>query len=816
MVDLGQASLRDGAPRHDSTRIRVAPAPPAFGTFGDLYLVIQGGTERMSASFADSVVSSFYSNETASVITGLMNSMRQASHSVAVGAGPTEPQGTLGATGAVMTGDEVYIAQLVPSQVYILRGSNLSALPGAASGEPGDTTEPDPGQDVDLFRARLEPGDVIVLASTDLRHELTEREIQGMLARRTAQEAAHDLCALAAQRGSESCEVLVLRVGEDVGAVVQPIDQAELAGEAMAVAAASNGEDRPGAVRRPSIVVNEPDWDAGPTGSREPLHRGGAPRSLGRQLASLPLTVLMLILVLPVIVVRAIVNTVSGRGRRAPPASPVLGVRRASAVEPPLPDDWSSLRELREAGPAGRRASSNPPAQPPVTPPPFDYSVSPIGPSRDPFLYRRRRSLPGPGTLLFALALVLLIVMGVVLVLRNQGPGATAADSGATTAPGLGATAGVDAGAASTAQGPSRPAELFGQAEATYREALERDPSKGRAAILLVLRDAKDLANQALSADLDHALAPDINRLLTQIGQEEDRLNRVRKLVPSATIGEFDSAGVGSAVESLDVRVDAKFVIDAVTARVVEFATAKQGATVLRKGDVVGSVTVQDPIAVVNRALSVLVIDSRYNVISLQAEQNPRLLRIAGTEEWRRPIAFDNFNNNLYVLDPEANAIFKYQATAGGYEVGAVTYLDPRDEIDLSEAIDFSIDGDIYVLFASGAISQFRGGTPLAFEITGLDGQTVRAAKIYTDVDTDSLYLVDPSDKRIVEIDKREGSEGAFVRQFKYAGSDDFFADIRDIWVSEIDGKLIVLGKDSIRQFVLPRVQESDEDPASG
>ena len=74
---------------------------------------------------------------------------------------------------------------------------------------------------------------------------------------------------------------------------------------------------------------------------------------------------------------------------------------------------------------------------------------------------------------------------------------------------------------------------------------------------------------------------------------------------------------------------------------------------------------------------------------------------------------------------------------------------------------------------------------------------------------------MDPSDKRIVEIDKREGSEGAFIRQFKYAGSDDFFADIRDIWVSEIDGKLIVLGKDSIRQFVLPRVQESEQAPAS-
>jgi hypothetical protein len=268
---------------------------------------------------------------------------------------------------------------------------------------------------------------------------------------------------------------------------------------------------------------------------------------------------------------------------------------------------------------------------------------------------------------------------------------------------------------------------------------------------------------------------------------------------------------VGSALAPLDVRVDAKYVIDAVSGRVVEFATAKQGATVLRKGDVVGTVTVQDPLAVVNRSSSVLVIDSRYNVISLQTEQNPRLLRVAATDQWRSPVAFDNFNNNLYVLDPGANTILKYQWTAGGYEIGPINYLDPRDGVDISEAIGFAIDGDIWVLFADGNIVRFSGGREVPFEITGLDADAVRATRIFTEVDTDSLYLVDQPNNRIVQIDKREGSEGAFVRQFKYAGSDDFFADIRAIWVSEIDGKLIVLGKDSLRQFVLPKIQDGNE-----
>ena len=811
MVDVGQAGLKGGAPRHHSPRTRVAQAPPAHAAFGDLFLVVQGGSERLSQSFTDAVVSTYFSNETTSVIAGLMNSMRQAAHAVAVGAGPHDPVETLGATGAVLTADELYIAQLMPSQVYILRDSSLTALPD----EPADDRENDPllGPDaeVDLFRADLHEDDVIVLASTDLRHELTEREIRGLLLGRSAQEAAYDLCALVAQRGGERGEVLVLRVGARQGEVRGPDADVE-AGNALVPS--DNGRARAAASQRPAVVIREPEWhepvvadDQEAQQARGPVRRPA--RTFVQQLAALPLTLLMLLLLLPVLIVRTLSDLVRG-GRRVslppPPAAPQPDDALAD-------DDWSSLRELRARGPAGARSLRRPGEYLAPGGPPLDLVGAPLSRGNDPLLYRRRRSLPGPGTLLFGFSLVLLVVMAVVLILRNSGePGEATGEGGeppavvtGTAQPNESAAAGAGAATQSSAT------EAFGEAEARYREALEREPGGNSAATLLILRDAKDLANQALTGDLDRSLAPEINRLLSQIGREEDRLNRVRKLVPSATIGEFESAGVGSALAPLDVRVDAKYVIDAVSGRVVEFATAKQGATVLRKGDVVGTVTVQDPLAVVNRSLSVLVIDSRYNVISLQPEQNPRLLRVAATDRWRSPVAFDNFNNNLYVLDPGANAILKYQWTAGGYEIGPINYLDPRDGVDISEAIGFAIDGDIWVLFADGKIARFSGGREVAFEITGLDADAVRATQIFTDVETDSLYLVDQANNRIVQIDKREGSEGAFVRQFRYAGSDDFFADIRAVWVSEIDGKLIVLGKDSLRQFVLPKIQDGNE-----
>ena len=800
-VDVGSAAFSGGITRQDSPRVHAHREPAEPAGLGALYILVQGGGDQQAASFGQAVASSYYSEESEGIASALVQSMRSAAQRASIDADPMRPGQTLGATGAVHTGDQLYLAQLPPSQVFVLRDGVLNALPE----EPqlANFGDPVPEQDVEIFRVELDPSDVVVLASTDVRDALTEREIQGLLQDRSAQRAAHDLCSVVAQRGAATCDIVVLRVSVAAPATVTaPVADDRWVSASSTSATSTNGLAGPPQDR----ATAQPELER-PLYPRERLAGDPPQRSVGQRLVALPLTLVLMVLVLPVMAVRGLVRLVTGRSGPEQPTMPPPAPTPAPANpgEGVTEDDWSSLRSLRAAGPRGAESSG---AAAPQPAPAISAVGQPLQGSHDPFRYRTRRSLPGPGTLLFGISLVLLAVMATVLFLRNSESAPGALDVGSADEAPAG-QAGVAAEIAqSPAVGAERAATLFADAEARYREALDRDPDENRAAVLLVLRDAKDLANQALTADLDRTLAPDINRLLSQIGREEDRLNRVRTVVTSATIGDFDTAGVGSAAEQMDVRVDAKYVIDATTGRVVSFVTARQGATVLRKGDVVSSITVQDPIAVVNRALSVLVLDSRYNLLSLQPDQNPRLLRITGTETWRTPVAFDNFNNNFYVLDPGANAIHKYQATAGGYEVAPSPYVLASADVDLSRAIDMAIDGDIFVLMSDATVLRLRGGQREPFEIKGLDGDTLKATRLFTEVETDSLYLVDSANKRIVEIDKREESAGEFVRQFKYAGSDDFFADIRAIWVSEIDGKLIVLGVDSIRQFVLPTIQD--------
>jgi len=800
-VDVGSAALSGGITRPDSPRVQAQRGPADRRGLGDLYLLIQGGDDRLAASFGQAVASSYFSNEADGIASALVQGMRQAAQSAAIDLDPMSPNQTLGATGAVHAGDQLYLAQLLPSQVFVLRDGVLNALPEEP--QPTSFGDPAPEQDVEIFRVELDPGDVVVLASTEFRRALTEREIQGLLQGRSAQRAAHDLCSVVAQRGGATCDIVVLSVGaETTGVAASPSADEHWMSAGSTSAMSTNG--LAGQPQTPAPAQPEPALSTQP---RQGLIGAPRQRSLGQRIVSLPVTLLLMLLVLPVMAVRGLVRMVTGRPDQSPPTMPPPAAplpAPANASGGVAEDDWESLRSLRAAGPRGAESLQ---AGSPPSPPTLSAVGQPLQGSQDPFRYRPRRSLPGPGTLLFAVSLVLLVVMGAVLFLRNSETATVSTDTDAAEG-GLAGQSGEAQSTESPAVGPERATALLADAEARYREALDRDPDENRAATLLVLRDAKDLANQALEADLVGTQAPDINRLLSQIGREEDRLNRVRTVVTSATIGDFDSAGVGSAAEQMDVRVDSKYVIDATTGRVVSFVTARQGATVLRKGDVVSSITVQDPIAVVNRALNVLVLDSRYNLVSLLPDQNPRLLRITGTETWRTPVAFDNFNNNFYVLDPGADAMNKYQETAGGYEVAPTPYVSASADVDLSNAIDMAIDGDIFVLKSDGSVLRLRGGLREPFEISGLDGNSPKATRLFTEVETDSLYLVDSANKRIVEVDKREETAGEFVRQFKYAGSDDFFADIRSIWVSEIDGKLIVLGKDSVRQFVLPTIQD--------
>ncbi len=798
-MEFAQASFLHGQPGLASSRIRIAD-PPVGGSAGNLYLVLEGGNERLCSHFADAAVRAYYSGDTSSAISSLMRCMRAGSSAAAAAARPNEERLDLGSTGVVVRGRDLLIAQLPPTQLFIFRDNRLNARP-----EPGTAvTTPDEGlpfdKEIEILRADLTESDLIVLTSSVVAGVLHEREIRGLLVRYPPEDSAYQIAALAAQRGAVDCDVLILK--PESAATPEAFDR-----PAARPPRQTTARPRPPVAPEGRAASPEPDWrtaQAGATAAGRPA------KSAAAKIGEFIVGMLLLILVLPVMALKGIVRVFTSRPQDTSESSPPTS--QTGFDSPPM-TDYERRRQAIAGGPGelnelNRQVMES--KRDTVLKPWPDVDDPGRGGVRGVFMSLfggrdslasggRSRSRFGPGSILLLFSVVALVAVLLILAIRrDESPGVATNQTPQ-------AERQVETRAEPEQTAPlGSAANSFAEAK-RYFDAAVRE--RERVPALAGLQDAIDAANQAIDAGYNEG---EVNRLLAQIQAEQDRLNQVYRLVTSATIDEFNDTGVGIAriVPQLEVRQDVQYVIDAVDKRLIEYRAAKRGSVVLREGEQVGQAAVTNIIGMVARELSLLVIDSEFNVYSIVPDRSPQLLRVSGTEQWKLPVAVDNFNNNMYILDPAANRIHKYQPTANGYEVDPIDYFDPSEDVDISTAIDMAIDGDVFVLLSDNTVERYRGGKKLRFQISGLDRPITKATRVYTDTDAESLYVVDDGNNRIVEIDKRDGNEGRFVRQFIYRGADNFFSDIRALWISELDGRLLVLGTESLRQFVLPKRAE--------
>lgn len=118
------------------------------------------------------------------------------------------------------------------------------------------------------------------------------------------------------------------------------------------------------------------------------------------------------------------------------------------------------------------------------------------------------------------------------------------------------------------------------------------------------------------------------------------------------------------------------------------------------------------------------------------------------------------YNQRLFTLDPNTNQIYRHAKTQTGYERGS-PWVKSAESIDIRTAVSLAIDGDIYVLTATD-ILLFRSGSPQAFTIQNLDPALDRPAKIWTYNGVPYLYVLEPTNKRLIVLDK----SGVLVAQY--------------------------------------------------
>ena len=147
------------------------------------------------------------------------------------------------------------------------------------------------------------------------------------------------------------------------------------------------------------------------------------------------------------------------------------------------------------------------------------------------------------------------------------------------------------------------------------------------------------------------------------------------------------------------------------------------------------------------------------------------------------------YNTHLYFLSPTDNQIYKLR------NVGSNSYGPPaswvNEAADFSSATSMAIDGDIYVLSSNGAIQKFLSGDKQSFSAQNIEPKIESASKIYTNVDSSYIYVLDKNTNRVIVY----GKNGLVVIQYQIENAQslsDMTVDEKNRKIYLIDGQKII------------------------
>lgn len=164
---------------------------------------------------------------------------------------------------------------------------------------------------------------------------------------------------------------------------------------------------------------------------------------------------------------------------------------------------------------------------------------------------------------------------------------------------------------------------------------------------------------------------------------------------------------------------------------------------------------------------------------------------------WKKGVDIDTYADRLYVLDPERNQIWRYRRKRDSYDIGEGV----NGNADLKNAVAFTIDASVYVLSKDGSISVLYTGQKQNVPIQDSPFSTLKnPTKLYTDADLAQLFILEPSQNRVVSFFKDRRQGGAFPTQLIYQNQYIFqgTGELRDLYASKDEGKLYVMDESNV------------------
>lgn len=346
--------------------------------------------------------------------------------------------------------------------------------------------------------------------------------------------------------------------------------------------------------------------------------------------------------------------------------------------------------------------------------------------------------------------------------------------------------------------------EFVTGAQNKFQQAQTTDPSTA----LGLMAEAETLLREA---EKIKAGQPEITELRQKMAEQTDHVGNVQRLYYLPQLRQYTDEGTnlkGILVQGVEL-----YVLDAGTDRIFHhrlddlgeaLLPDDQSLLVVSRGQAVDNVTVGDLLGMTwmpaggNRQTSDLIVLNSTGLLEYNSSWGITTSTLATpATPFGLPAAVDSFFGNFYVLDPPANKLWRYIPTADGYNAAPESYFPANQPVDLTGSVDLAIDGAVYILYKDGRINKFEGGQPTGFNLTGLDKPFSNPVAIFTapNESVQHIYVADAGNRRVVQLNK----DGGFVRQFKpREGEGVSFADLQDIFVDEIGGRLYILDSNNL------------------
>ncbi len=239
-------------------------------------------------------------------------------------------------------------------------------------------------------------------------------------------------------------------------------------------------------------------------------------------------------------------------------------------------------------------------------------------------------------------------------------------------------------------------------------------------------------------------------------------------------------------------------------------ALVREGELIVRRGSAVGEFVVQNIIDIdwlteggVPRRSALVGLDARTGALVSYSPTFPPATaqQLVGSDRWLRPVAIETWQGRLYILDPVADQIWRYQPAGGSYPGAPEEYFSGDVRPDLENAVDFAIDqnGNVYILQRDGSILKYNAGEPIAFQFTRLPsggiGTLGSANAMYLDTGLISpgFYIMDAANQIIYETTLG----GTFIRAYQapYGTS---FRELTGLAVDSTAEQLYVVARDTL------------------